>query len=55
MFHMDWSAAQDALPEESVSHSEQTSAFVRELCPGLKNKLERHFLAQGVSQPIIEQ
>ena len=49
MFYMDWQAARAALPEEAVSQTEQTRAFVRALRTGLKNKLELHFLAQGVS------
>lgn len=55
LFYMDWQAARSALPEESVSQSEQTRAFVRALRQGLRNKLELHFLAQGVSRPTIEQ
>ena len=55
MFYMDWQAARAALPEESVSQTEQTRAVVRALRPGLKNKLELHFLAQRVSRPTIEQ
>ena len=52
---MDWQAARAALPNDSVSQNEQTRAFVQALRDGLRNKLEVHFLAQGVSRPTIEQ
>ena len=55
MFYMDWQSARAALPEEAVSQTEQTRAFVRALRPGLKNKLELHFLTQGMSRPTIQQ
>ena len=55
LFYMDWQAARAALPEDAVSKTEQTRAFIRALHPGLKNKLETHFLAQGVACPTIEQ
>ena len=55
LFYMDWQAARAALPEDAVSKTEQTRAFIRALRPGLKNKLETHFLAQGVARPTIEQ
>ena len=55
MFYIDWQAARAALLEEAVSQTEQTRAFIRALRPGLKNKLELHFLAQGVSRATIKQ
>ena len=55
LFYMDWQAARAALPNDSVSQNEQTRAFVQALRDGLRNKLEVHFLAQGVSRPTIEQ
>ena len=55
LFYMDWQAARSALPNDSVSPNEQTRAFVQALRDGLRNKLEVHFLAQGVSRPTIEQ
>ena len=55
LFYIDWQAARAALPAEWVSENEQTRAFDRALSEGLKNKLELHFLAQGVSWPTIEQ
>ena len=55
LFYMDWQVAGAALPNDSVSQNEQTRAFVQALRDGLRNKLEVHFLAQGVSRPTIEQ
>ena len=55
LFYMDWQAARAALPEDAVSKTEQTRAFIRALRLGLKNKIETHFLAQGVARPTIEQ
>lgn len=55
LFYMNWLAAQAALPEDSVSKPERTRAFIRVLRKGLKDKLELHFLAQGVARPTIEQ
>ena len=55
VFFMDWQAARAALPEDLVSPSEQTRAFLRALREGLRYKLELYFLAQGVSRPTIEQ
>ena len=52
---MDWQAARVALPEDSVSLSEQTRAFVRALQVVLRYKLQLHFLALGISRPTIEQ
>ena len=55
LFYMDWQAARATLPDDSISQHEQTRAFVQGLRDGLSNKLEVHFLAQGVSRPTIEQ
>ena len=52
---MDWQAVRAALPNDSVTPNKQTRAFVQALRNGLRNKLEIHFLAQGVSRPTIEQ
>ena len=54
LFYMDWQAAHSALPNDPVSPNEQTRAIVQALRDGLRNKLEVHFLAQGVSRPTIE-
>lgn len=55
VFFMDRQAARAALPEDSVSPTEQTRAFVHALRDGLRYKQELHFLARGVSRPTIEQ